>query len=131
MGSNRVISSRPFPGDGDTRRSPGWAQTSIPSEGIPYHQPTHFPFLENRAVHFPDVAPQPAVKCQYGTYPWNLPPLPPSAHLPLPNTRRKLLNHYPRPNDASASCNSPACTRRVSSSSSSSSTEILRQYLWR
>lgn len=62
----------------------------------------------------------------------SLEPAPPSAHLPLPNTRRKLLNHYPRPNDASASCNSPACTRRVSSSSSSSSsTEILRQYLWR
>lgn len=40
---------------------------------VSYHQhltgPTHFPFLESRAAHFPDVPSVPVVKCQYGTYP--------------------------------------------------------------
>lgn len=80
VGLNRT--SRPL--GGDTRRSfpippplsPSfdgrWTQTTIYSRAshtISISGPTHFPFLESRAAHFPDVPPVPAVKCQYGTYP--------------------------------------------------------------
>lgn len=49
----------------------GFRQPSIRGRLIPSASrgPTHFPFLGSRAVHFPDVPPVPAVKCQYGTYP--------------------------------------------------------------
>lgn len=103
--------------DGDTRtflRRCGngrWTQTTIHSRAshtISISGPTHFPFLESRAAHFPDVPPAPAVKCQYGTYPRTkaslvrqqphieLPPplLRPSLPRATPPGARGLLNHY-------------------------------------
>lgn len=50
-----------------------WTQTTHLFASVSYHQhptgPTHFPFLESHAAHFPDVPSVPVVKCQYGTYP--------------------------------------------------------------
>lgn len=78
-----------------------WTQTTIYSRAshtISISGPTHFPFLESRAAHFPDVPPVPAVKCQYGTYPRTKASLVRQHHRAklLPPRVFPILNHHAR-----------------------------------
>lgn len=67
---------------------------------VSYHQhptgPTHFPFLESRAAHFPDVPSVPVVKCQYGTYPRTKASLVRQHHRTLPPTPPSSPPYYAR-----------------------------------